>query len=46
LQISGSMLLLMQEATGISVGELRLMLKDRRRKSRMPRMVNSPQLRK
>ena len=35
LQISGFMLLLMQEATGISVGELRLMLRDRRRKSRM-----------
>lgn len=35
LQISGSMLLLMQEATGISVGELRSILRDRRRKSRM-----------
>jgi hypothetical protein len=35
LQISGSMLLLIQEATGISVGELRLILRDRRRKSRM-----------
>ena len=46
LQISGSMLLLMQEATGISVGELRLMLKDRRRKSRMPGMLNSPRARK
>ncbi|HEX8883238.1 MAG TPA: hypothetical protein VF797_01975 [Noviherbaspirillum sp.] len=35
LQISGSMLLLIQEATGISVGELRSILRDRRRKSRM-----------
>jgi hypothetical protein len=35
LQISGSMLMLMQEATGISIGELRVMLRDRRRTSRM-----------
>jgi hypothetical protein len=43
LQISGSMLLLIQEATGISVGELRSRLKDRRRKSRMPGMPNPSQ---
>jgi hypothetical protein len=35
LQISGSMLMLIQEATGIAVPELRQMLKDRRTTSRM-----------
>jgi hypothetical protein len=35
LQISGSMLMLIQEATGITVPELRRMLKDRRTTSRM-----------
>lgn len=35
MQISGSLLMLMQEATGIGISELRLMLKDRRRKIRM-----------
>jgi hypothetical protein len=35
LQISGSMLMLMQEATGITIAELRRMLGDRRSTSRM-----------
>jgi hypothetical protein len=35
LQISGSMLMLIQEATGIAVPELRQILKDRRTTSRM-----------
>lgn len=35
LQISGSMLLPIQEATGIRVGELRSVLRDRRRRSGM-----------
>jgi hypothetical protein len=35
LQISGSMLMLMQEATGISIAELRCILGDRRSTSRM-----------
>jgi hypothetical protein len=35
LQISGSILMLIQEATGIAVPELRQMLKDRRTTSRM-----------
>lgn len=46
LPISGSMLLLIQEATGISVSELRLMLQDRRRKSRMPGILNSSRVTK
>jgi len=35
LQISGSMLMQMQEATGITIAELRRILGDRRSKSRM-----------
>jgi hypothetical protein len=35
LQISGSMLMLMQEATGITIAELRCILGDRRSTSRM-----------
>lgn len=35
LQISGSMLMLMQEATGITIAELRRILGDRRSTSRM-----------
>ena len=35
LQISGSMLMLMQEATGITIAELRRILGDRRGTSRM-----------
>jgi hypothetical protein len=35
LQISGSMLMLMQEATGITIAELRRILGDRRSRSRM-----------
>lgn len=46
LQISGSMLLLMQEATGISVDELRSILRDRRHKSRMPGVPDPSRLRK
>jgi hypothetical protein len=46
LQISGSMLLLIQEATGISVGELRSTLRDRRRKSRMTGVSDPSHLRK
>ena len=35
LAISGSMLLRMQDATGLTIVELRLLLRDRRRTSRM-----------
>ena len=35
LQVSGSMLMQMQEATGITIAELRRILGDRRSKSRM-----------
>lgn len=35
LHLSESMLLLIQEATGLGVGALRSLLRDRRRKSRM-----------
>ena len=45
-QISGSMLLLMQEVSGISVDDLRSMLKDRRRKSRMEGVPRFPLVRK
>lgn len=37
LPISGSMLIYMQEATGLGVDKLRLMLNDRRKTSRMTR---------
>jgi len=40
LQISGSMLMLMQEATGIAVTELRQILNDRRTTSRMTYKLN------
>jgi len=40
LQISGSMLMLIQEATGIAVPELREILHDRRTTSRMAYKVN------
>jgi hypothetical protein len=46
LQISGSMLMLMQEATGISISELRVMLKDRRRTSRMAGVLKPAPARK
>jgi hypothetical protein len=46
LQISGSMLMLMQEATGISIGELRVMLRDRRRTSRMAGVLKPASARK
>ena len=46
LQISGSMLMLMQEATGISISELRAMLKDRRRKTRMAGRLSPGQFKK
>jgi hypothetical protein len=39
LQISGSMLMLMQEASGVTIAELRRILGDRRGTSRMARKL-------